>query len=537
MDALSFSTLVFVCVFFSAIIYRILQIGRREGFLPPGPPTTPILGNLLLLPKQNAYVKFTEWARQYGSVFSLKVSSGTVVVLSSMEAVYEIMEKNGSITSDRPNRAHLIRIFGEGGVMTQIQYGPTYRTWRRAANEMFKPSACTQNIPIVQAEVNQLMADMLDHPERFYEDIKRTAMSISFSLIFGIRTPSLASPECQKFLQAFGGMMKLGTTGEVPPVDLLPILYYLPDKFANHWKAKCDELRDIFDTFFSGLVIKAEKRVNAGFNNGCFVEKLMERAEAFNMDRKTISNLAGNFLGAGSHTTISSIHWTILLATAFQDAQLKAREEIDLVVGPDRAPTAEDLPRLPYLRAFIQEVLRFSSVAPLGVPHRTAEDLHYKGYVIPKGSTILTNTWAIFHDPQIFENPHTFNPDRFLKPSLRKGEMWKKLDTLAFGVGRRICPGMHLATQVLEMTAASMLWAFEFKSHPDGKPDVSNFISNSSLDPRPFKCDIKPRSQMKVEMIRHNLELSQSEFEKFEARPDMNNFIARGYHDTVSNSM
>jgi cytochrome P450 len=152
-------------------------------------------------------------------------------------------------------------------------------------------------------------------------------------------------------------------------------------------------------------------------------------------------------------------------------AQRKAQEELDQVVGSSRSPTWDDeanvrtpfryravlrqpavtkiLPtvcfvQLPYCRALLKEVLRWRPVAVLGgTPHASTEDDIYDGYSIPKGSTILCNTWAIHRDPAYFPEPDLFRPERYLEDPRESGAMPypQKAGHSAFGWGRRICPG------------------------------------------------------------------------------------------------
>ena len=83
--------------------------------------------------------------------------------------------------------------------------------------------------------------------------------------------------------------------------------------------------------------------------------------------------------------------------------QSKAQAEIDALLslhpdglGPDRLPTYEDRPNLPYIDAVVKEVLRWMPVAPMGLPHVTTEDDVYKGWYIPKGALMLANIWYVF---------------------------------------------------------------------------------------------------------------------------------------------
>ncbi|KAG8997184.1 hypothetical protein FRB93_000470 [Tulasnella sp. JGI-2019a] len=88
----------------SWLAYKVSRIGQRASDLPPGPPTKPLLGNILKFPTQTAHLKFTEWSNTYGEIFSLKIASSTVVVLNSPQAVREVMESkvNAPLTADRP---------------------------------------------------------------------------------------------------------------------------------------------------------------------------------------------------------------------------------------------------------------------------------------------------------------------------------------------------------------------------------------------------------------------------------------------------
>jgi len=84
-------------------VTKLLSIGKREQYLPPGPPTIPILGNALMVPAKFAQLKFTEWARQYGGIFSFKIGHGTVVVVSDATVLKEFMDTRSNETSGRPS--------------------------------------------------------------------------------------------------------------------------------------------------------------------------------------------------------------------------------------------------------------------------------------------------------------------------------------------------------------------------------------------------------------------------------------------------
>lgn len=93
--------------------------------------------------------------------------------------------------------------------------------------------------------------------------------------------------------------------------------------------------------------------------------------------------------------TVSAIATFFLVMTLYPEAQRKAQEEIDRVIGTDRLPTFDDRDNLPYAEAVLKEVLRFQPIAPMGLPHTTTVDDIYEGYLIPKGALVISNIWFV----------------------------------------------------------------------------------------------------------------------------------------------
>ncbi|OJT02061.1 O-methylsterigmatocystin oxidoreductase [Trametes pubescens] len=145
----------------------------------------------------------------------------------------------------------------------------------------------------------------------------------------------------------------------------------------------------------------------------------------------------------------------------YPDVQKKTHAELDRVIGPDCLPDFGDREELVYMNAVIKEALRWHVVVPLSLPHRTVEDDVYGGYFVPAGTMVVPNTWAMLHDPNVYERPEEFKPERFIRDG--------KIDTtvydpsaFAFGYGRRVCPGRYFADDLLYITAASVLHVFRF---------------------------------------------------------------------------
>lgn len=203
----------------------------------------------------------------------------------------------------------------------------------------------------------------------------------------------------------------------------------------------------------------------------------------------------------------------------FPEVQLRAREELDKVCG-GRLPTKDDEEDLPYIRACVKEALRWIPILPLAIPHAVIKDDTYQGYKIPRGATVLLNTYAISRDPSRYENPRAFNPSRFLGDATTAAESAScpdvsKRDHFAFGAGRRICPEMHIAERSLFLGISRLLWGFDFSKAkrmttcPDGKevredvtPDQDDLTDGILIEPLPFPASVSPRSELHAQVIR-----------------------------------
>jgi len=505
------------------LVIKAMSIGKRETYLPPGPPTIPLLGNLHIFPKTEAHFKLTEWARIYGGMYSLKLGPGTAIVLTDVAAVKELMDKRSQSTVDRPPN-HMADLVAGGMNMVLAHYTEDWRTLRRAAHAILTPQACAGHLPIQRAEASQLLHDVLTNPDGWYTHIRRYSSSVILSVLFGKRAPRYETKEVTDFFHAQHKWEEVLEPGAHPPMDLIPILKKVPESLAP-WKSLCKLTRKLQRDLYFGLLAETEQRIANHQENNCFMEQILARQEEFGMNRELVGYLGGVLLEGASDTTSSTLQSLVLALTAFPEVQKKAQAEIDSVVGKDHTPTPDDFARLPYIQAVIKEALRWRPVAPLAIPHGTIQEETYRGYRIPVGTTIFVNNWGMFHDPEVYDRPDDFWPDRFLnnefgtKPGVDNSD---RRANMAFGSGRRFCPGFHLANSNLMLNTMNLIWAFDFSPaiDPDTKKpipvDIHDYAKGILTAPNPFKATIKPRSAHHAEIIQHEFVAAGPAFEPFE---------------------
>ncbi|KIJ28827.1 hypothetical protein M422DRAFT_37205 [Sphaerobolus stellatus SS14] len=294
-------------------------------------------------------------------------------------------------------------------------------------------------------------------------------------------------------------------------VDRLPWLKHLPDwlpgmafkEKARKWYKFTRAMRDLPYQY-----TKAE--MEAGKADECFVSSHLEDLTTKNKftpeEEEVVKDAAGIVFAGGSDTTVSMMTTFVLAMALYPEVQKKAQKEIDNVLGGLRLVEFEDEPELPYISAMVKETLRWHPLLPQGVAHAALEEDVVGEYFIPKGSIVIGNSWRLLHNEEDFgSNTDKFIPERFLdKSATRVPE-----NTGSFGYGRRICPGRHMAQNLLFIEIASMLQTFDISGPRDvnGKelPVEYNMTSGFFSFPVNMKCSIVPRSPAAVQLIEESL--------------------------------
>jgi cytochrome P450 len=156
---------------------------------------------------------------------------------------------------------------------------------------------------------------------------------------------------------------------------------------------------------------------------------------------KRVRDEAATFMLAGHETTANALSWMWYLLALNPPARERMLAEVDEVLGPDRAPSFEDVARLPWTAACFQEAMRVFPPAWV-LPRRCIEDDVIDGHRIPKGSTILIPIHTLHHDERFWPDPEVFDPERFLPENARSHH---RSAYMPFGAGRRICAGKAFA--------------------------------------------------------------------------------------------
>ncbi|GLT61736.1 hypothetical protein SLA2020_344200 [Shorea laevis] len=192
----------------------------------------------------------------------------------------------------------------------------------------------------------------------------------------------------------------------------------------------------------------------------------------------------------------NALEWALAEMLNQPEILEKAAEELDRVVGKDRLVQESDIPNLNYIKACIREAFRLHPFAPFNVPHVSISDQIVSGYFIPKGSRVLLSRKALGRNPNVWEEPLKFKPERHLNNNGAKVELKEsELRFISFSTGRRGCPGVTLGTSITVMLFARLLQGFSWEVPPNqSKIDLSEAGDSLSLA-KPLVALAKPRLQ------------------------------------------
>ncbi|KAI8631789.1 cytochrome P450 [Xylariaceae sp. FL1651] len=511
------------------IVYGAFYYGHRRKDMPTGPSTLPFIGNLHQLPKNYTHIKFTEWARKYGGLYTLKLGSATMAVITDRSIVKSTVDKKSNIYSHRPPSYVSHDLITKGNHLLVMFYGDKWRTFRRLIHQHLTENMVErEHLSIVNAEAIQLVRDYMLFPDDHMLHPKRFSNSISNSIIFGIRTPHIGSEYMRRLYTLMESWSELMETGNTPPVDIFPWLKAIPQQLFGNYKKRSlgvgKQMENLYEDVLQDVLKRRETR-----NAGSFMDVVLDQQEKVRLPRDQLRFIGGVLMEGGSDTSSSLILAIVQALILYPEVQDKAHREISAVIGEDRSPQWSDMDKLPYINMIVKEGHRWRPILPLCFPHALGQDDWVEGKFLPKGTTVILNVWGMHMDPQVWEDPEKFNPDRYkdhplLAPEYVAGGDWQKRDHYGYGAGRRICPGMYLAERNMLLSIAKLIWAFRFERRigPDGKTlpvdsdPVTGYHNGFLYCPKDYGCQPVVRSDKVRETVLREYEQAEREvFSRF----------------------
>ncbi|PGH04426.1 hypothetical protein AJ79_07082 [Helicocarpus griseus UAMH5409] len=481
-------------------LYMLSFLGRKSSGapLPPGPKPLPIVGNIRDLPDPNRpdWLHWLKYKDLYGPISTVSVFGQRIVILNSVGYAIDLLEKRSAVHSDRPDMP-MAKLSGWGSILGMVGYSKTLHSYRKHMHrEIGSKQSVSKFDHIQKFEVHRFLLRSLDRPNDLVAHVRKLAGALILKITYGYSIEPHGNDPLVDIADTALEQFSLAARPGTWILDFAPFFQYFPPWFPGiKFHRFAEACRKQMEAFSELPLSFTKQQMAKGVSQASYVSNLLDAEAAVpgSISQAEIKWSAASLYAGGADTTVSTISSFFLAMALFPEVQKRAQEEIDLVVGQNRLPEFSDRDKLPYVDAILKEALRWHPVAPMGLPHRAMQDDVLEGFLIPKGSIILANIWAMFHDPNNFKDPMEFKPERFLglKPE-------RDPHTLAFGFGRRACPGRVVADTNLYLTIAQALAAFNISKAKDFEPE---FLPGVVSHPAPFEVNIEARSKKYEEMV------------------------------------
>ncbi|KAH7856178.1 hypothetical protein Vadar_033596 [Vaccinium darrowii] len=480
---------------------------------PPGPTGWPVIGNMFdlgIMPHQNLY----KLRSKYGPVLWLKLGSVNTMVIQSPKAAAELFKNHDSTFCDRKCPDALTSWGYNQGSMAVGNYGTYWRILRRLCSSEF----------LVNKRVNgtaALRQKCVDNMIRWIEEdslasracgglgevqLSRFLFLMAFNVVGNLMlSKDLLEPQSVEGHEFFDAMSKVMELAGKPNVaDFLPYLKWMdPMGIKRNADRHMGRIMTIAAKFVTER-IQQKKHSSIEKVHKDFLDVMLEyegdgKEGPDKISERNVTIIILEMFFGGSETTSSTLEWAMVELLRNPDSMRKVKEEMDSIIGIYGKVEEKNMDDLPYLQAVVKETLRLHPAVPFLLPRNAIEDSSFMGYQIPKNTQVFVNVWAIGRDPESWDDPLSFKPERFLGKNIEyKGQHF---ELIPFGSGRRICVGFALAQRVLHLALATLIQSFDWEVNSSLSPGITDMTERMGISVRklvPLKAIATKRNSVQV---------------------------------------
>ncbi|XP_068669067.1 premnaspirodiene oxygenase-like [Aristolochia californica] len=439
--------------------------------LPPGPWKLPVLGSLHhLLGSPLPHHSLRDLSRRHGPLMHLQLGEVSTVVVSSPEAAKEILKTHGLNFATRPEiQSMKLCSYGFKDIIMG-PYGANWRQLRRICQSELLSAKRVESLRFIMEEetsnLTQTISMSVNHPVNLSKLASAAINNMTARAAFGDRS---------KYQEVFLAAMREGLqlVGGFSVADLFPSCKMLP--VITGMKSKVEELHLKLDGIFSDIIEEhrmkyetGKKKLDESYED--LVDVLLRLQGDGDLEipisDDCIKAVILDVFVAGTESASNMLLWAMSELMRTPDTLAKAQEEVRRVLKGMKTISDTNFQQLNYLKSVIKETLRLHPPGPLLIPRECRQSCEINGYLIPAGTRVLTNAWAIARDAQYWgDDSESFRPERFLNNPV--DFMGANFEFIPFGAGRRMCPGITYGLASVELPLAQLLHDFNWEL-PDG---------------------------------------------------------------------
>ncbi|XVF79448.1 hypothetical protein PTKIN_Ptkin14bG0223800 [Pterospermum kingtungense] len=466
MEAIWVQLLLLVSLLF--LIKRMIVARKQPQYkLPPGPPQLPIIGNLHHLVGGLPHHCFNKLSKKYGPIFSIRLGSVPGVVVSTAKLTKEVLQTHDLECCSRPLSLGTQTLSYNYMDVAFTPYGKYWREMRKiCVLELFSVKRVNQSRLIREEEVGHMMDAVSElassaTPVNFSQKLMSLTAEVTSRVAFGRPVSSEKGFRFRELVHEATLVL-----GSLSGASFFPLFGKVIDRITGYNK-RLDRTHRELDHFFQKIL---DEHVANGAKKRLEDEDIIDvlqkikqnqsPSSEFQLTDKHIKGILVDILLGGIETSATVMEWTMTELILNPRVMKKVQEEIRNVIGNKGKITESDLDHFEYLRFAIREATRLHPAAALLV-RETSSQININGYDIAPKTVIWINVSANGRDPESWENPEQYYPERFIDSSVDfKGQHF---ELLPFGAGRRGCPGLYMGNIIVELALANLLYHFDWK--------------------------------------------------------------------------
>ncbi|KAI9108921.1 hypothetical protein K1719_020226 [Acacia pycnantha] len=467
--------------FITFLVIKLTRPSKTKPNLPPSPPKFPIIGNihqLGTLPHRS----FRNLSEKYGPLLWLQLGRIPALLVSSVDLARELMKNQDAAFAGRFQSISARTLLYE---CKDVAFSTCNESWKQKRRVCVVELLSLKRVRSFQAIREEEVAEMVGEIRRACLSDNNCSVNISDLISATTNNVILRCIIGQKYDTAESSG-RFGTLARKEIVHLAELMvgdFFPWLGWVDVLSGKIKELKDTFKAVdgFLDEVTEDHKKTKDDDEKKDFVDILLQLQEtdklAFELTKYDLKAVVTDMFLGGNETTITTVEWILTELKRNPRTMKKAQEDIRKVVGSKSKVEESDIKEMKYLKLVIKEALRLHAPAPFLIPRETISDTKLGGYDIPAKTMIFVNMWAIQRDPEIWENPEEFIPERFENSEMDfKGQ---DFELIPFGSGRRMCPGMDFAMASVEYMLANLLHWFDWKLPEDGSPECAIDVSET----------------------------------------------------------
>jgi cytochrome P450 len=383
---------------------------------------------------------------EYGDICGAKLGVFPVLLLSSPELAQEVLVDNAHHFMKSRGLQALKPVLGEGLLTSEHEF-------HRRQRKLISPGFHNRRIG-TYADVMASYAEVAQARWKDGEMIDASAAMMRLTLAIAGKT--MFNADLEKDASAVGEAVTIANRNAI---EMISSIFPFPVPWPTARNKRSKSALAMLDKTVYGMI--AARRAS-GEDPGDVLSMLLAAEEEGSGTKMTDTEVRDETMTlflAGHETTANALAWALHLLSRHPDVYARLRNEVDTVLG-GRAPTLEDMPRLPYALQVFKETMRLYPPAYI-IGRMAMRQVTLAGHTLPAGMTVFINIYGMHRRAKYFPNPERFDPDRF-RPEAEKDMV--RSSYLPFGGGPRVCIGNQFALLEGQIVLAALAQRVTFEA-------------------------------------------------------------------------